>query len=67
MALRQGLEALSQGLLRQAEIGNRAYEDAAKKESERRAESRALSAERRALAEQRKAEARRSAEWDRQQ
>ena len=67
MALRQGLEALSQGLLRQADIGGRAYEDAARKEAERRAESRALSAERRALIQQKDAETRRAAEWDRQQ
>ena len=67
MALRQGLEALSQGLLRQADIGGRAYEDAARKEAERRAESRALSAERRALIQQEAAETRRAEEWDRQQ
>ena len=64
MALRQGLEALSQGLLRQADIGGRAYEDAAKKEAERRAESRQMAAERRALTAQEDAESR---DWQRKQ
>jgi len=60
MALRQGLEALSQGLLRQMEIGGVAYKDATVKESERRAETRQMAAERRALGQQQKA-------WDREE
>jgi len=74
----KGLDELGAGLLRQADIGNRAYEGAMTKEAEARAESRALSAERRAanraLSAERRAktellaaETRRAAEWDRQE
>ena len=44
----KGLDELGAGLLRQADIGGRAYEGAMAKEAEARAETRALSAERRA-------------------
>jgi len=54
----RGLDELGTGLLRQADIGNRAYEGAMAKEAETRAESRALSAERRALQQRIDAEAR---------
>jgi len=63
----KGLDELGAGLLRQAKIGNRAYEGAMIKEAEARAADRALSAERRALIRQKDAETRRAAEWDRQQ
>jgi len=60
----RGLDELGSGLLRQVDIGNRAYEDAAKKEAERRAESRQMAAERRALTAQEDAESR---DWQRKQ
>ena len=60
----RGLDELGSGLLRQVDIGGRAYEDAAKKEAERRAESRQMAAERRALTAQEDAEAR---DWQRKQ
>ena len=47
----KGLDELGAGLLRQADIGGRAYEGAMAKEAEARAETRALSAERRAKTE----------------
>ena len=52
----RGLDELGQGLLRQVDIGGKAYEGAMAAEAETRAENRAL-----------RAEKRRSAEWDRQQ
>jgi len=67
MALRQGLEALSTGLLRQVAIGGRAYEDASIKEGERRAETRQVAAERRALRAAEEAEKRADREWERRQ
>ena len=63
----RAFDELGTGLLRQADIGGRAYEGAMSKEAEQRAESRALSAERRAKTELLATEGRRSAEWDRQQ
>ena len=44
--LAKGFDELGAGLLRQVDIGGRAYEGAMTKEAEARAESRALSAER---------------------
>ena len=52
----RGLDELGTGLLRQVDIGGKAYEGAMAAEAETRAENRAL-----------RAEKRRSAEWDRQQ
>jgi len=60
----RGLDELGSGLLRQVDIGNRAYEDAAKKEAERRAETRQMAAERRALTAQKDAEDRK---WEKDQ
>ena len=76
--LAKGFDELGAGLLRQVDIGGRAYEGAMVKEGEARAESRALSAERRAKtalldteARRERAairgEIRRADEWDRQQ
>jgi hypothetical protein len=63
----KGLDALGAGLLRQADIGGLAYQDATKKEAERRAETRELAAERRANTQLLATEERRKGEWDRQQ
>ena len=76
--LAKGFDELGAGLLRQVDIGGRAYEGAMVKEGEARAESRALSAERRAKTALLDTEARRERaairegirradEWDRQQ
>ena len=54
----RGLDELGTGLLRQADIGGRAYEGAMASEAETRAESRALRAEARALEQRLAAEAR---------
>jgi len=63
----KGLDALGAGLLRQADIGNRAYEGAMTKEAEARAESRLISAERRALAAALAKERRDNIEWERRE
>ena len=54
----RGLDELGTGLLRQADIGGRAYEGAMASEAETRAESRQMAAERRALAAAEAAEGR---------
>ena len=54
----RGLDELGTGLLRQADIGGRAYEGAMAAEAETRAENRALRAEARALEQRLAAEAR---------
>ena len=63
----KGLDALGAGLLRQADIGGRAYEGAMTKEAEARAESRLISAERRALAAALAKERRDNIEWERRE
>ena len=63
----RGLDELGTGLLRQADIGGRAYEGAMATEAETRAESRQISAERRALAAAEAAEKRANIEWARRE
>ena len=63
----KGLNELGAGFLRQADIGGLAYQDATKKEAERRAETRELAAERRALAAAEAAERRANQEWARRE
>ena len=61
--LAKGFDELGAGLLRQVDIGGRAYEGAMVKEAEARAEGRLIGAERRALAAAKAEERRENIEW----
>ena len=63
----RGLDELGTGLLRQADIGGRAYEGAMTKEAEQRAANRALAAEQRAATRALRAEERAAIEWGRRE